>query len=287
MDEPALGGPWRSRRCTGRVVDSDSHCKRQFARAARRPQRSALPRRRLALVAQTPRFARSEERGAGSEEARGGSGRCAGCVAGSNSHWQCRFRRPVTLPQAPALPRRRLWASTLWSPRRSFATKAPARDPGRQNRARCAWRAAPWRRASDSASPPSLGRAPVQPDSSISKSGPRDLEFECPVVAFKIERAKCQVGASSQSSMTKRSFRHGFEFCTGWCRPSCSTWKFKQFDFFSTVWASGRRRGGERTSDFGKPAALRGLNIAFGLTFATPSGVRSTPGTTGRGAPLP
>ena len=32
-------------------------------------------------------------------------------------------------------------------------------------------------------------------------------------------------------------------FQLGWCRPSCSTWKFKQFDFFSTVWASGRRRG--------------------------------------------
>ena len=45
--------------------------------------------------------------------------------------------------------------------------------------------------------------------------------------------------------------------------------------------------GGERTSNFSKPAALRGPRIAFGLTFTTPSGVRSTPGTTGRGAPLP
>ena len=34
-----------------------------------------------------------------------------------------------------------------------------------------------------------------------------------------------------------------------------------------------------------KPAALSGLGIAFGLTLTTPpSGVRSTPGTTGRGA---
>ena len=47
LDEPALGGPWRSRRCAGRVADSDSHCKRQFTRAARRPQRPALSRRRL------------------------------------------------------------------------------------------------------------------------------------------------------------------------------------------------------------------------------------------------
>lgn len=45
--------------------------------------------------------------------------------------------------------------------------------------------------------------------------------------------------------------------------------------------------GGERTGDFSKPSALRGLDIAFGLTFTIPSGVRSTPGTTGRGAPLP
>ena len=64
------------------------------------------------------RGARSEERGGRSEE-RGGpgrSGRCAGCVAGSSSHWQCQFRRPVALPQAPALPRRRLRVCTLWSP---------------------------------------------------------------------------------------------------------------------------------------------------------------------------
>ena len=40
--------------------------------------------------------------------------------------------------------------------------------------------------------------------------------------------------------------------------------------------------GGERTINFSKPVALRGPRIAFGLTFTTPSGVRSTPGTTGR-----
>ena len=44
--------------------------------------------------------------------------------------------------------------------------------------------------------------------------------------------------------------------------------------------------GGERTGDFSKPAALRGHDIAFGLTFTTPLGVRSTLGTTGRSAPL-
>ena len=45
--------------------------------------------------------------------------------------------------------------------------------------------------------------------------------------------------------------------------------------------------GGERTGDFGKLSALRGHKIAFSLRFTNPSGVRSTPGTTGRGAPLP
>ena len=44
---------------------------------------------------------------------------------------------------------------------------------------------------------------------------------------------------------------------------------------------------GERTGNFSKPAALRGLDIAFGLTFTNPSGVRSTPGTTGRGRAPP
>ena len=33
--------------------------------------------------------------------------------------------------------------------------------------------------------------------------------------------------------------------------------------------------GGERAGDFGKPSVLRGLDIAFGLRFTTPSGVRN------------
>ena len=43
------------------------------------------------------------------------------------------------------------------------------------------------------------------------------------------------------------------------------------------MWVARRRRGGERTSKLSKPVALRGLNIAFGLKFTAPSGVRSTP----------
>ena len=45
--------------------------------------------------------------------------------------------------------------------------------------------------------------------------------------------------------------------------------------------------GGERTGDFSKPAALRGLKIAFGLKFTTPSVVLRTPFTTEPGGPLP
>ena len=45
--------------------------------------------------------------------------------------------------------------------------------------------------------------------------------------------------------------------------------------------------GGQRTGDFCKPVALCGLDIAFGLRFTTPSGVRSTLFTTGPGGPLP
>jgi hypothetical protein len=43
---------------------------------------------------------------------------------------------------------------------------------------------------------------------------------------------------------------------------------------------------GERTSDFSKPAALRGLDIAFGLTFTTPQG-RTVARCSQRGAERP
>ena len=79
---------------------------------------------------------------------------------------------------------------------------------------RCVRRAASWQRGSDSVSPSGLRRARIPPEPPISKSGLIDPEFEYPGVVFRIERAKCQVGAPSQSSMTKGSFRHDFEFST-------------------------------------------------------------------------
>ena len=45
--------------------------------------------------------------------------------------------------------------------------------------------------------------------------------------------------------------------------------------------------GGERTGNFGKLSALHGPRIALGLRFTTPSDVRSTPGTMGRGGSAP
>ena len=255
------GGLEGAGRCTRRVMDSILHCKRQFTRAARRPQRPTLPRRGARSEA---RGARSEERGAGSGE-RGGpgrSGRCAGCVAGSNSErgarseergarsgergagrpgeeWALRgvcsrfkfalavpIQTPCSIATSPRSSQATPAGPTLWSPRRLVLRPRPPTRPRPSTRARCVRRAALGRRASNSAPPPSLSRAPTQPEPSISKSSPRDLEFQYPVVVLNIELAKCQVGAPSQSSMTKRSFRHGFEFCTGWCRPSCSTWEF-------------------------------------------------------------
>ena len=62
-----------------------------------------------------------------------------------------------------------------------------------------------------------------------------------------------------------------------------------EVDFFARrlgLWPP-TNEDGERTGNFSKPAALRGLKAAFDLTLTTPSGVRSTPFTTGRGAPLP
>jgi hypothetical protein len=48
----------------------------------------------------------------------------------------------------------------------------------------------------------------------------------------------------------------------------------------------GERMKVMKACELRKPAALRGLDIAFGLTFTTPPGGRSPPFTRGRGAPL-
>ena len=57
--------------------------------------------------------------------------------------------------------------------------------------------------------------------------------------------------------------------------------------FWGRAAAAWHFEAGERASRFGRAGALRGLGFAFGLTFTTPPGVRSTPFTTGPGGPLP
>ena len=147
--------------------------------------------------------------------------RCPSLLVDTASRWQHEAPPPARRPQrSPSA------APNARPPRRAGppATGRWSREQALHRR-RCGRRAAPWQWGSNSAPPPSLGRAPIPPEPSISKSGPRDLEFEYPVVVFKVERARYKIDTRGESSTTKRSFRHGFEFCAGWCRPSCSTWE--------------------------------------------------------------
>ena len=215
-------------------------CRKRVVTQIHRPDRPGPPRSRHTLAVPSPQPKATSQGSPPSldEPALGRPGR-SGALHGACRRFRFALQTPIYTRCAPVASPRSSHATPAGQPalvaQTSRLRPRPPRAPGRQTRVRCACRVAPWRWGSNSAPPPSMGHAPIPPDSSISKSTPRDLDFECPAVAFKIERAKCQVGAPNQSSMTKRSFRHGFEFCTGWCRTSCSTWKFKQFDFFSTV----------------------------------------------------
>ena len=182
-------------------------CRKHARTQLHRPDRPEPHRPRHALAVPSPQ-ARASSLGSAAQPGRAGPGAAweergvvhgvywiQFCIANANLHALRAGRKPPLFPcDTPAGPH----ALVAQTPH--FATKPPPRDPDRQTRARCACRAALERRASNSASPPSLGRAPIPPDLTISKSTPRDLDFECPGPAFKIERAKCQVGAPSQSS---------------------------------------------------------------------------------------
>ena len=139
--------------------------------------------------------------------------RCGRCCLRLISHFKHAIESLTTLPQRP------MQHST---PRDQPAARDPANHQAvaawtrRTSRRRCVRRAASRRRGGDSVSPLSLSHARIPPDPPISKLAPRDLEFEDPTVVFKIERAKCQVGVPCQASMTKNSFRHGFEISTRW-----------------------------------------------------------------------
>ena len=212
------------------------------------PGRLGPPRLRnaLAVQARNPKRPRRAPPPILDETALGRPGRSGALYTACNG-FNFALQTPIYTRCAPAATPRLSHATPAGPPALvaqtpRFATKTPTRHRPR-TRASCARRLALGQRGSDSAPPPSLSRAPILTHSSISKSSPRDLDLQYPGLVLNIGRAKCQVGAPSQWSMTKRSFRHGFEFCTGWRRPSCSTWKYKQSDFFSTALASGRRRG--------------------------------------------
>ena len=223
---PPCAGPCQHRRC----IDCRKHAGTQVCR----PDRPEPPRPRHAptVQARNPKRPRGAPPYCLDESALGRSGRC-GALYTACIGFKFALQTPISTRCAPAATPSPFPGDVCGSTRKrrpdaSFATNATHATQA----VKPAFVAhVEWLHGDGVAilhRPPSLGRAPIPPDSSISKSGPRDLDFECPAVAFKIERAKCQLGSpgAGQASMTKGSFRHGFEFCTEWCRPSCSTWKF-------------------------------------------------------------
>ena len=141
------------------------------------------------------------------------------CIANANLHALRAGRN------APPFPCDACGSTRSGRPDASLCDQAPHATQAVKP-ARCAWRAALGRRGSDSAPPPSLGRAPIPPDSSISKSSPRDLEFEYPGVVFKIERARYKIVTPGESSATKGCSRHGFVLALRCWHRSCSTRPF-------------------------------------------------------------
>jgi hypothetical protein len=149
---------------------------------------------------------------------------------GACSRFRFALQTPIYTRCAPAATPRPCHATPAGPPALvaqtpRFATKTPTR-PRPRTRASCARRLALGQRGSDSVPPPSLGRAPIPPDSSISKSGPRNVEFQYPVVVLKIERARYKIVTPGESSATKGCSRHGFVLALRCWHRSCSTQLF-------------------------------------------------------------
>ena len=153
---------------------------------------------------------------------------------------------------------------------------------------RCVRWVALRRRGSDSAPPPGLRHAGIPPEQSISKSGLIDPEFEDPMVVFKIEGSRHKIVTPGDPSVTGGCFMSKVGAVVSLLVSVILGSVAARFSIFdSSMGLPATVRGGARTSTFSKPVALRGPCIAFGLRFITPSGVRSTPDTTGPGGPLP
>ena len=89
---------------------------------------------------------------------------------------------------------------------------------------------------------------------------------------------------AGESSTTDGCLRHGFALAPRWSGAGHAALIDPDLPAAPSLGPLTANEDGERTSNFTKPMALRGLCIAFGLTFTAPSGGRSPPGTTGGGA---
>jgi hypothetical protein len=211
--------------------------------------------------------------------------RCARRLLRLISHCKHAVESLTTLPQRPgqhSTPRDQPAARDCQPPSGRCA------DARRTSRRRCVRRAASRRRGSDFVSPPGLRHARVPSEPSISKSGPGDPEFEDPMVVFKIEGPRHKIVTPGDPSVTGDCFMSKVGAVVSLLVSVILGSVAARFSIFdSSMGLPATVRGGARTSNFSKPVALRGPCIAFGPRFITPSGVRSTPDTTGPGGPLP
>ena len=153
---------------------------------------------------------------------------------------------------------------------------------------RCVRRPPPWRRACKTVLVQHLRHARAHRAGRIPILASRHSNFEGPRTTFRIQRGGCWIATVIDSSTTEGGY-----MAKPWAALPVSgsvilgSWVLRCWLFEPPSGWLAAGEGGERMSNFSKPAALRGPRIAFGLTYTTPSAVRSTPGTTGRGAPLP
>ena len=192
------------------------------------PGRLGPPRLRnaLAVQARNPKRPRRAPPPILDETALGRPGRSGALYTACNG-FNFALQTPIYTRCAPAATPRPSHATPAGPPALvaqtpRFATKTPTR-PRPRTRASCARRLALGQRGSDSAPPPSLSRAPILTHSSISKSSPRDLEFQYPGVVLNIERARYKIVTPGESSATKGCSRHGFVLALRCWHRSCST----------------------------------------------------------------
>ena len=206
-------------------------CTKHAGTQSHRPDRPEPPRLRHAptVQARNPKRPRGAPPPSLDEPALGRPGRSGALYTACNG-FNFALQTPIYTRCAPAATPRLSHATPAGPPALvaqtpRFATKTPTR-PRPRTRASCARRLALGQRGSDSAPPPSLSRAPILTHSSISKSSPRDLEFQYPGVVLNIERARYKIVTPGESSATKGCSRHGFVLALRCWHRSCSNRPF-------------------------------------------------------------